>query len=301
MSPLISGAANRNLVGIHAGVWVSDWSPTSARHAISESAAAGFDLIEIPVADPATTDLALTARLLESHSISSVVSLALSPDCDINTEDAATSARGEKKLSDAVRFARDTGSTYVGGVLYSAMTKYDHISTEAARENSLGVLRRIANMALTSGISLGMEYVNRYESNLLNTAAQTVEFIRELDMPNVVVHLDTFHANLEETSQGAAVRDSGGLLGYIHAAENHRGYLGSGSIDWPHLFDALARTGYSGPITFESFSRAVVSPGTADDIGLWRSLWDDPAPLARHAHDFLRSQLHATLSVHTDH
>lgn len=289
-----------NLIGIHAGVWVPDWSPAAARYAIGESAAAGFDLIEIPVADPSTTDLALTVRLLEQHSLRSVVSLALSPSEDINTDDAETSTRGESKLLDAVRFARDTGSPYIGGVIFGAMTKYAHTASSAARDNSLDVLRRVAAAAHTSGITLGVEYVNRYESNLLNTAAQAVQFVRDLDQPNVLVHLDTFHANVEETSQSAAVTDCDGMLGYIHAAENHRGYLGTGSIDWSGLFKALVRSGYTGPITFESFSRAVVSPDTADEIGLWRSLWDDPAPLARHAHEFLRRHLDEAHTHHTE-
>ncbi|MET0909646.1 MAG: sugar phosphate isomerase/epimerase [Ilumatobacteraceae bacterium] len=280
-----------NPIGIHAGVWVGDWSPASAEYAIRESARAGFDLIEIPVRDPRTTDLALTRRLLADHGLDAVVSLALGADHDINTEDATVSARGERLLEDAVTFARGIGATYIGGVLYSKMAKYSSPATTASRNNSLAVLRRVAAKAGDSGIRLGMEYVNRYESNLLNTARQTVDFIHELDADNVLLHIDTFHANLEETGQASAVRDAGDLLGYIHAAENHRGYLGSGSIDWPALLRQLVLSGYAGPITFESFSNDVVTQETADDIGLWRNLWDDPADLARSANLFLRSNL----------
>lgn len=244
---MTAGAAPRNLLGVHAGLWVADWSPESARFAIAGSAAAGFDLIEIPVVNPRTTDLQHTSSVLAEHSLTSVVSLALDRHSDINTEDPELSARGERRLMDAVRFARDTGSTYIGGVVYGAMMKYDHAGSPAARENSLTVLRRVADAAAASGITLGMEYVHRYESNLLNTAAQTVQFIQDLGAPNVVLHIDTFHVNMEEVSQAAAVRDAGPLLGYIHAAENHRGELGRGSIDWLGLFAELHHAGYSGP------------------------------------------------------
>ena len=280
-----------NPIGIHAGVWVGDWTPASAEYAVRESARAGFDLIEIPVRDPRSTDLALTRSLLAEHGLDAVVSLALGERHDINTEDAETSARGEQLLADAVTFAHGIGATYIGGVLYSKMAKYRHAGTTASRDNALAVLRRVAAKAGANGIRLGMEYVNRYESNLLNTARQTVEFIHELGADNVLLHLDTFHANLEESDQATAVRDAGELLGYIHAAENHRGYLGSGSIDWPNLFRELVRSGYSGPITFESFSSDVVGLETAVDIGLWRNLWSDPADLARSANLFLRSGL----------
>ena len=283
-----------NALGVHAGVWVGDWADDSARFAIESSAAIGYDFIEIPAVDPREIDLAHTVRLLESSGLGAVVSLALDADTDINTEDAEVSARGEALLNTAVDFAGAIGADYVGGVTYSAMIKYDHPATPASRENSLAVLRRVAGRASASGIRIGIEYVNRYESNLLNTAAQTARFIRELGADNVLLHLDTFHANSEELSLPAAVRDAGSLLGYIHASESHRGLLGTGVLDFPALFGELAATGYAGPITFESFSSAVLPRSTSNTIGLWRESWTDPYVAAREAHAFLREQLAAS-------
>ncbi len=283
-----------NPLGVHAGVWVNDWSATSARAAIEGSARAGFDLIEIPLpAVNATPAIAFTRTLLDDNGIDAVVSLALDVDTDINTDDAAVSARGEQKLLDAVAFARGIGAHYVGGVTFSAMTKYAHPATPAARANSLSVLTRVAAAAAEVDVRIGLEYVNRYESNLLNTAAQTAAFIADLKergAGNVLLHIDTYHANVEELSQADAVRDAGDLLGYLHIAENHRGRLGSGSIDWGDLFGALAASGYQGPLTFESFSSDIVSAATRVDIGLWRNPWSDPAEIARHAVGFLREQ-----------
>jgi D-psicose/D-tagatose/L-ribulose 3-epimerase len=291
-----------NPLGVHAGVWVNDWSPTSARAAIEGSARAGFDLIEIPLPDAsgaaaATAGSALTRTLLDDSGIDAVASLALGVDTDINTDDATLSARGEQKLLEAVAFASEIGAHYVGGVTFSAMTKYAHPATEASRANSLAVLTRVAAVAHEAEVRIGLEYVNRYESNLLNTAAQTAAFIGDLQergAANVLLHIDTYHANVEEFSQADAVRDAGPLLGYLHVAENHRGRLGTGSIDWAGLFGALAASGYKGPLTFESFSSDIVSPATRDDIGLWRNPWSDPAEVARHAAAFLREQLAAS-------
>jgi D-psicose/D-tagatose/L-ribulose 3-epimerase len=283
-----------NPLGVHAGVWVGDWSDDSARFAIESSAAIGYDFVEIPAVDPREVDVAHTVRLLESSGIGAVVSIALAEDTDINTEQAAVSARGEALLNSAVDFAGAIGADYVGGVTYSAMIKYDHSATAASRDNSLAVLGRVAARARARGIRLGVEYVNRYESNLLNTAAQTARFIRDLGADNVVLHLDTFHANSEELSLPAAVRDAGALLGYIHASESHRGLLGTGVLDFTGFFAELAATGYTGPVTFESFSSAVLPRSTSNTIGLWRESWSDPHDAARAAHAFLREHLAAS-------
>jgi D-psicose/D-tagatose/L-ribulose 3-epimerase len=199
-----------------------------------------------------------------------------------------------------VAFAHDVGAHYVGGVTFSAMTKYARPATEATRANSLAVLTRVAAAAREVDVRIGVEYVNRYESNLLNTAAQTAAFIDDLRAPNVLLHIDTYHANIEELSQADAVRDAGGLLGYLHIAESHRGRLGTGTIDWEGLFRALVTSDYTGPLTFESFSSGIVSAATRDEIGLWRNPWNDPAKVARHAATFLRAQLaDARALVHT--
>jgi D-psicose/D-tagatose/L-ribulose 3-epimerase len=292
-------------LGVHAGLWAADWSPESARRVIEGSAAAGFALIEIPVPDArGSLSAAGTVDLLESTGLDSVVSLALDTDSDIATGDPAVSARGRERLLDAVDFAHAIGAGYVGGVTYSAMTKYAHPATEAARENSLTVLANVAAVARQADVRIGLEYVNRYESNLLNTAAQTAEFIGALasrGADNVLLHIDTYHANTEEVSLAAAVRDAGPLLGYLHLSESHRGAIGTGSLDWEGLFGALASTGYSGPLTVESFSPSVVSPATRDAIGAWRTLWTDPAEVARASAAFLRDRLAASalLSVTT--
>jgi D-psicose/D-tagatose/L-ribulose 3-epimerase len=100
--------------------------------------------------------------------------------------------------------------------------------------------------------------VNRYETNVLNTASQGVEMCKRVGAPNVKVHLDVYHMNIEESDITAAIMETGEYLGYFHTGDSHRGYMGSGSIDLAGVFRALVRANYQGPITFESFSSRVV-------------------------------------------
>ncbi len=74
-----------------------------------------------------------------------------------------------------------------------------------------------------------------------------------------------------------------------------RGYLGSGSVDYGSLFRALADIKYSGPITFESFSSAVVSPNLSNNLCVWRNLWSDSGDLSAHAHTYIDAMWRAAL------
>ncbi|RXZ48479.1 sugar phosphate isomerase/epimerase family protein [Agromyces binzhouensis] len=293
---------SRNRLGVHAGVWGFDWSPAAAERTIAGAAAAGFDVLEVPAidrADAALLDGPATRRLLERHGIGATVSLALSFDDDITSPDASVAGRGERRLTEAVRFASELGATFVGGVVYSAMGRYLEASTDAGRSRSLDVLRRVAALAAGDGITLGVEYVNRYESNLLNTAAQTIRFLEDLGAANAVLHLDTFHAHVEEIDLPAAVAIAGDRLGYVHASESHRGRLGTGATDWPALCRAFATAGFDGTITVETFSSAVLTAAASADIGLWRPMWHDPDTLAAQSRAFLHDQL-AAASVALD-
>src|SRR4030095_11252790 len=127
-------------------------------------------------------------------------------------------ARGEERLLQVLSVARDIGATHVCGILYSAFQKYFEPPTEAGIAGSVDVLRRIGEKAAPHGITIGLEVVNRYETNVLNTAAQAVAFARRVALPNVKVHLDTYHMNIEEADLESALIDTGALLGSFHIA-----------------------------------------------------------------------------------
>ena len=171
----------------------------SASCAIASTKEAGYDLIEFPVFQPAEMDIPAIARSLAAHELGVTCSLGLVFDNDINSEDPDSVARGEQSLNDALSAARDMGSSYLGGVIYSALGPYADMPT-ARRPPQLG---RASSVAWRRGrrprtSRSASRFVNRYESNLLNTAAQTVDYIGEVGAPNVVVHLDSYHMNIEE-------------------------------------------------------------------------------------------------------
>lgn len=184
------------------------------------------------------------------------------------------------------------------------MKKYLAPATQRGIANSAAVLREVADHAADLEISIGLEVVNRYETNILNTAAQALRFLDLVARPNVTVHLDSYHMNIEESGLGDPVDLCGDRLGYVHIGENHRGYLGSGSADLASLFRALDRIGYDGPVVFEAFSSAVVSPTLSNALGIWRELWSDGDDLGQHAamviRDLAVAARHANAQTRTE-
>ena len=287
-----------NKLGVHALVWVGGWSHAECTKAIEQTAKLGFDLIEIPALDPKSIDVDFTRKTLEQNKLGVTMSLGLDAAADISSEDPDKVKAGEARLADALRVARDIGATHVCGILYSAFQKYFVPPTEKGIENSIGAIRRLCDAAAKSNITIGMEVVNRYESNVLNTAAQAVAFCKRVGAPNVKVHLDTYHMNIEEADNEAAILQTGDHLGYFHVGESNRGYMGAGSIDFDKIFRGIAKIGYTGPITFESFSSAVVNPQLSGILAIWRNLWVDGQDLAGHAKAYIENQLKSAREAH---
>jgi D-psicose/D-tagatose/L-ribulose 3-epimerase len=283
----------RNPLGVHALVWAGDTSPASVEHAIAQTAKTGFDLLEFSLHDSLNLDVAATRKLLEQHGLAVACSRGLAFDADVSSEDPAVVERGARLLQDSLTITRQLGGTHFTGALYSALGKYGAPLSPRGRQNVIAVLTTLAAEAAGHGMTLGLEICNRYETNVINTAHDALRLADDIGADNVLIHLDTYHMNIEEDDLVRPVHEVGDRLGYVHIGENHRGYLGSGHLDFGSFFHALHDIGYTGPITFESFSSAVVAAGLSNDLAIWRNLWTDGEDLARHARAFMANQLTA--------
>jgi D-psicose/D-tagatose/L-ribulose 3-epimerase len=283
-----------NPVGVHALVWAGDTSPASVAHAVARTSDAGFDLLELSLHDAAHLDVAAARRELSAAGLAVACSRGLAFDADVSSADPAVVDRGARLLHESLAITHELGGTHLTGALYSALGKYAAPLTTAGRANVVRVLGELAAEAKGLGMTLGLEICNRYETNVVNTARDALRLADDIGADNVTIHLDTYHMNIEEDDLVRPVREVGDRLGYVHVGENHRGYLGSGHLDFGAFFHALADVAYTGPITFESFSSAVVAQGLSNDLAVWRNLWDDGDDLARHARAFIAGQLAAS-------
>ncbi|MDB5524292.1 MAG: epimerase protein [Rhizobium sp.] len=274
-------------LGIHSFVWTGGATQAMLEDAMEKSAACGYRLIEFAYLQSEKFDLDRLAKMAASLDLEIAVTMGLPLNADVSSEDAGTVKAGERLLADAVKAVRDIGGTKLGGILYSAHTKYTRMPSDQGRRNSIEAIARTADIAKAAGIDLVLEIVNRFETNLLNTTAQGLQFIEATGSDHVLLHLDTFHMNIEEANPAAAIRLAGDKIGYFHIGESNRGFLGDGVIDFNLVFDALLDIAYSRDITFESFSNAVVDQSLSLACAIWRDTWTDNMPVARHAKAFI--------------
>lgn len=276
--------------GGHALVWVGDWSPTSARAAISSAARNGYDYIELAIFDPWNFDTKLTKDLLQEYELRAHASLGLSAKTDVTSTDPSIVAKGDELLRKVTDVLHDIGGTELCGVIFSALAKYPTPASKENRNNSIKAMQRLADYAADKGINIDLEVVNRYETNIMNTGIEGLAFLDEVNRPNAFLHLDTYHMNIEEDGMQKSVLAAKDRLGYVHIGESHRGYLGTGNVDFDSFFAALKKINYKGPITFESFSSAVVDPSLSNTLCVWRNLWSDSDDLAKKSLDFMKAR-----------
>lgn len=276
--------------GGHSLVWAGDWSPEKARFAASSAHEAGYDFIEILVAEPDKVDPIMTRDLLAEYGLSATGCLVFNPATDISSTDKSRVEAGKDLARRAIDTVAAWGGTVIDGPITASLQPFDQPATKENRENSVNALKYMADYAADKGVDLNIEIVNRYESNLMNTASEGMVYLEEVDKPNVYLHLDTYHMNIEENGMVEGVLAAGDRLGYVHVGESHRGYLGTGNVDFDAFFGALKQINYTGPIAFESFSSAVVDPALSDALRIWRNLWTDSHDLAHKALNFMKER-----------
>ena len=249
----------------------------------------GFDGVEVPVFNTSIDYASWGNRLDDIGLLRTAVTVRNEEDNPISC-DAAVRARGVENNQRSLDCCRALGATHLIGPFYSAIGLFSG-SGPTADEWNWGVesMRQMAEHAAEVKVTLGVEPLNRFETYLLNTVADTVRFVREVNHPNCLVLYDTFHANIEEKCVRDAVQACADVLGEVHISENDRSTPGQGGVRWDATFDALYEVGYDGWMVIEAFGTAL--PELAAATKIWRKMYDDELQLARDGLEFVRQQV----------
>lgn len=271
---------------VHAYAWTNSWS-NETLDIVDRAKALGFDMLEVPLMEIDKVDPAAIKARAADAGIALCTSTACADATDPTGGDAATRAAGLAYLKQCIQATADMGATVFTGVTYSAIgRKIEGRPGEVYWERAAGVLKEAAQFAQEAGVTLGIEAINRYETFLINTCDQALELIRRIDEPNVRLHLDAYHMNIEEPNFYDPTFKGAPQLCHFHLSESHRGTPGTGTVDWDGIYKALANANYRGIVGMESFES--VSPAMAAATCMWRSLAESSDQLLRDGLAYLK-------------
>jgi D-psicose/D-tagatose/L-ribulose 3-epimerase len=275
--------------GVCTWVWASPLRDADVLPIAERVRELGFDVLEVCVEDPTLVTAAALRNAGEAAGIAYSVCGAFGPDRDLASDDPARRENALAYLERLCELAAAVGSPHVCGPFYSAVGKArpadDALRAEHAR--MVDGVKRAAEIAAGHGVLLAVEPLNRYETDLVNTAEQGLALCDEVGADNVGLLLDTYHLNIEEKSVGGAIRTAGDRLFHFHACENDRGTPGTGHVPWDEVFTALRAIGYDRQVVIESFTPQVKEIARA--VSLWRPLDAEGDELAAGGLAFLRS------------
>ncbi|MDQ0475390.1 sugar phosphate isomerase/epimerase family protein [Labrys wisconsinensis] len=148
---------------------------------------------------------------------------------------------------EVVDLAADLGA---GIVLYIAGWQVFGTGRRDAWAWSTQALTEIGRHARERGIIVAIE-PTAADSNLVETADDALEMMRETGLPNVKVMFDTYHALYRNEVAADYIRQMGADLAHIHFADTDRGAPGDGTVDWTGVMQAVRDAGFAGHLTME--------------------------------------------------
>jgi D-psicose/D-tagatose/L-ribulose 3-epimerase len=231
----------------------------------------GLDGIELATFDFASFPAAEVRRELAEQGMPAILCSALVGGMSLATGDAAVRAQSMEFLQAGVRTAAEAGlSLFIGPFCSAVGYLPGRRRTGDEWSRCVDGLRALGEYADGFGVRVAVEPLNRFETFFLNTAADALRLCEAVDHPRIGVLYDTFHANIEEKNQAAAIRLLGKHIFHVHTCENDRGVPGSGPVDWAGVIGALREIGYDDWLVIESFGPGIKEIAAAACI--WRDL-----------------------------
>ena len=260
--------------------------------------ALGFDFVELLVPEPEDgLDLAETRAALADAGLEVVLAARVNLQRNIAGPDAEARKGGQDYLAHCVAVAAALGSRIIGGPLYGQPLVFagqtpkpvDETERKARVDRTVAALATAARIAADSGVTFALEPLNRFETDIVSTTVQGIAVVDAVGRPGLGLLLDTFHMNMEDPSIAAAIRQAGPRLVHFQANESHRGFPGTGHVDWPDVMRALVEIGYQGPISLEPFRRN--DDRVAIPIASWRPPHEDETDQLKASLALIRANL----------
>jgi D-psicose/D-tagatose/L-ribulose 3-epimerase len=219
-----------------------------------------YDSVELAPGAPGTKAV---KQLLDEHGIVCAGSISLMFEGrDLIDPDEAVRESSIQYLKDCVTMVADLG----GETMSIVPSTVGKVKSEASPEDewawAIEGLKAVRDHGAGSGVRIGIEPLNRFETNFINRHDQAL-LLAEAVAPDVGVCLDVYHMNQEESDTFKAFEASKDRLFDVHVADNNRMACGMGDLDWARILSTLRDVGYDGFLTVEcvpSLDRTPANP-----------------------------------------
>jgi D-psicose/D-tagatose/L-ribulose 3-epimerase len=277
--------------GINTFLFTSPFTNESTR-LFKDFKAWGFDAVELAIEDASHIDPAFVKAELDKYGlVCSTMCGAFGPDRDLRG-DAQQQKGSFDYIFKMIDYCQVLNCPTFAGPLYSSVGRADAVPDKERKTQWATVVRNLKKVcayAAKRNVKIALEPLNRFETDFINTADQALQMVKDVGHPALLIHLDTFHMNIEEKSSPKAIRKVGKLLGHFHACGSDRGTPGGDHIDWPGIATALKQVGYKQFAVIESFTPDVKVIAKAASI--WRMIEKSQKEIAVKGLKFLQKAL----------
>ena len=272
-----------NKIGMNLLLWGTEIN-ASLFPVLEQIKAAGYDGVEVPIFDTDPDHWESWRKKLDELELDRVAVTINGPDHHQISADASMRRKTLERNKMALECARVLGSSLLTGPYHSALGVFTG-SKSSEEENKWAAenLYALADHANSMNITLGLEYLNRFESYLVSCTDELIALVDCVGHPNCQLMFDSFHANIEETNLGDAIKRMGNRLVHVQLSENHRGTLGAGHVDFSNILTALDEINYKGMVSIEAFSSKLSA------ANIWRNMFDSEMQLVNDSIQYLKS------------
>jgi sugar phosphate isomerase/epimerase len=218
----------------------------------------GLPAVELSIRDPDAVNRSWLKGVLAENGLS-LTGIATgqayyNDGLSLTAPDEARRTAAFARLKRQVELASELGAAVIVGGIRGALPD-DPVEQARLEETFYAGLQDLADYARSHGVSLALEPINRYETNLINTVGEGLEALARVGRKNFGLLLDTFHMNIEEPGLGDSIRTAGQAAVYVHVADSNRWAPGKGHLPFGEVWEALDAIGYQGPVSAEILPR----------------------------------------------
>lgn len=278
-------------IGVSTWLWTSPFT-TDTVSLFPKIKSMGFDVVEIPVEYPDLIDGLAVKHALKETGLQAIVCGAFGPTRDLTNEDPNVHKHCFDYISKCFSLCHLWDAKFFAGPMYSSVGKARMVPTEQRKrewDRAVTNLRKVCENAAENGLMIALEPLNRFETDLINTAEDVVRLVADINHPAARVMLDGFHMSIEEKNIEEAIITAGEKLIHIQVSENYRGIPGTGLTPWESFRSGLQKVGYQGAVSIESFTPEIKE--LAGAVCIWKNLAENQDDFAREGYRFLRNLL----------